>query len=389
VTDWNARPTTPMPKPGYLAPVTEPDFKTTLVRSTGDPGTPIYLAVGGTAGTWGNLSGNAYAKEPVWNADGSLMVIRVMDSPGGPLFLDGNTYKPLFRRSSVPGTYGPKWHPTNPDLMVFVDANGSVGLWNVRTQAVSYVYRTSAYSSASPGAGEGNVSGTGQYMAVQATRNADGHKVAYAVDLASGAKGVDIDLTAAGVSSVDWVSVSQLGGYIVVDGVIDGGAQRVKAWNRATGAQTAYWPNNPMGHFDLGVNASGREVAFGAASGGAYPTRFVALDLGNGSVTPLSPPTSWDWHSSTRNTKRQGWGYASTNNMTSFVLSGEIYALKLDGSQSIERYGHFRSNVTDYEAAPFPSPSWDGKRIAFRSNWGASSGRPVHTFVIDTRSLCP
>jgi len=387
VTDWNARPTTAMAKPGYLAPVTEPDFGTRLVRITGDPGTPITLAGGGTAGTWGNLAGDAYAKEPVWNADQSLMVLRVMDSPGGPLFLDGNTYQPLFRRGSVPGTFGPKWHPTNPDLMVYINANGSVGLWNVRTQATSLVYSTSAYNNASPGAGEGNVSANG-YMVVQANRNADGHKVAYAVDVTSGARGGDIDLTNAGVSAVDWVSVSQLGGYVVVDGTIDGAGQRVKAWNRATGAQTAYWPTNPMGHFDLGVNAAGREVAFGAASGGAYPTRFVTLDLGNGTVAPMSPATSWDWHASTRNTRRQGWGYASTNNLTSFVLSGEIYALKLDGSQSVERYGHFRSNQTDYEAAPFPSPSPDGKRIVFRSNWGASSGRPVQTYVFDTRS-CP
>ena len=88
-----------------------------------------------------------------------------------------------------------------------------------------------------------------------------------------------------------------------------------------------------------------------------------------------------------RNTKRPGWGVVGTNNSTSFVLSGEIYALKMDGSQAIERYAHHRSVQTDYEAAPFASPSWDGKRIIFRSNWGNTSGRPVGAYVIDTR--CP
>ena len=77
-----------------------------------------------------------------------------------------------------------------------------------------------------------------------------------------------------------------------------------------------------------------------------------------------------------------------TNDRTSFALSGEIYAVKLDGSQGVQRFGRHRSNNTDYEAAAFAVPSPDGKRVAFRSNWGASSGRPVQTYVLDARQLC-
>ena len=386
VTDWNPRPTTPMGRPGYLQPVREPDFGTTIVRVSGDPG----AAVPNVGGTWGNLSGNAYAKEPAWNADMSLLVLRVM-SGGTPgwLYLDGNTYQPVFRRTSIPGTQE-LWHPTMPDVMVFSDANGSVGYWNVRTQAISYRYQTSGvYTGATLGAGEGNVSADGRWVVVLAKRASDGHQVAYAVDLESGAKGGDIDMPAFGVSDADWASISELGGYIVIHGVVDGVGQRVKAWSRTTLQQTGYWPTHPMGHFDLGVTPAGREAAFGGDAGTLNPTQMVTLDLGSGGFTSVSRATTWDWHASTRNTKRPGWGVVGTNNSTAFALSGEIWAVKMDGSQQVERYAHHRSVITDYETAPFASPSWDGKRIIFRSNWGDGSGRPVGAYVIDTRSICP
>ena len=389
VTDWSARPTTALAKPGYLQPVTEPDFGTRLTRITGDPGTPITLAGGGTAGTWGNLSGNAYAKEPVWNADQSLMVLRVLDSSGGWLFLDGNTYQPLFRRDYVPGSHIALWDPARPDEMVISGSTGAVGRWNVRTQAVTWLNTTSGYSDVTFGSGEGNVSADGRHVVILATRTSDGRRVAYVNDVATGAKGPDLDLAANGFTAVDWVSVSQLGGYVVAKGTVDGTALRVKAWSRATLAQTAYWATDRMGHFDLGVDAAGREVAFGPASGGNYQTQYVTLDLATGAKAPMSPATTWDWHASTRNTARPGWGYGVTNNATGFALAGEIYAVKLDGSQAVERYGRFRSTTTDYEAYPFPSPSPDGKRIAFRSNWGTADGRPIQTYVLDARQACP
>ena len=389
VTDWSARPTTPMAKPGYLASVTEPDFGTRLTRITGDPGTPISLAGGGTAGMWGNLSGHAYAKEPVWNADGSLMVLRVLDSSGGWLFLDGNTYQPLFRRDNVPGSHIALWDPARPDEMVISGSTGAVGRWNVRTQAVTWLNATSGYSDVTFGSGEGNVSADGRHVVILATRTSDGRRVAYVNDLTTGGKGPDLDFATNGFSAVDWVSVSQLGGYIVAKGTIDGVDLRFRVWNRETLVQTVYSLTDRMGHFDLGVDAAGREVAFGPASGGLYQTQYVTIDLATGTKTPHSVPTTWDWHASTRNTARPGWGYGVTNNVTSFALSGEIYTIKLDGSQAVERYGRFRSTTTDYEEYPFASPSPDGKRVAFRSNWGAADGHPIQTYVLDARQICP
>jgi Tol biopolymer transport system component len=42
----------------------------------------------------------------------------------------------------------------------------------------------------------------------------------------------------------------------------------------------------------------------------------------------------------------------------------------------------------DYDSAPFPTASPDGKRVVFASNW-MSSGRPVQAYIVDVRNICP
>jgi len=205
------------------------------------------------------------------------------------------------------------------------------------------------------------------------------------VDRAAGTKSADLDIGAEGVSSLDWASVSQGGGYVLLHGVINGAAQTTKVYDRATLALRSFWSTDPLGHFDLGVDAAGREVAFGAASGGTYSRRFVARRLDTGQITPLSAAISFNWHASTRAVQRPGWGYAVTNDLTGAVLDGELYALKLDGSQGIERYGRHRT-VGSGTASAVAVPSPDGRRVMFGSNWG---GTAVQTYIVDTRNLCP
>jgi uncharacterized protein YjdB len=390
VTDLNTYPTSSFSKPGYLVGATEPDFRTTFTRITGDPGTPIG---NGVSGNWPDVARLYYAKDQPWSADGKLLMISEMNGavgPGGQLFLDGDTYKPLFARSH-PGPEA-RWHPTLADVMIYVMDNGSVGHWNARTNSATLKFTTSAYRGALLGPWEGNPSGDGRYVAVTATRVSDGKLVVYVVDIQDGTKGTDLDVLAQGISSasdLDWASVSQGGGYVVLFGRINGAVQTIKVYNRATMALVAYYGDHPLGHFDLGIDAAGNEVAFGAASAGTYSKRFIMRRLDNGQVTPLTPPTTWDWHSSTRAYRRPGWGLAVTNDAAGSIFDREIYWVKLDNSGTVQRVGHHRTKMTDYNASPFAVPSPDGKRIAFGSNWGASSGRPVQTYVIDTRAICP
>ena len=380
--------TTSLAKPGYLQSTVDPDFGTTITRISGDPGTAIPTV----GGAWETSVRADYPKDAVWNADQSLLLLKHANNPRGSyLFLDGSTYQVQFGRRGSGGV-DERWHPTMPDVMVAVFSDGSVAHWNVRTNTSTWKYRPTGYSGASFGDYEGNPSRDGRYLAVQATRVSDRHLVAFAVDVDAGTKFADIDLTAANVSALDWASVSATGNYVVVFGTIDGRSQRTKVFTRA-GAEVGYWTNYQFGHFDLGFDVDGNEIAFGGVGGAPNARQFIARRLDNAAVSLLSVPTTFDWHSSMRDIARPNWGYAVTNNSEGSPYDGEIYAVKLDGSgvngAGIERFAHHRSRITDYEASPMPVPSPDGRRVLFNSNWGDPSGRPMQAYVADTRKLCP
>jgi hypothetical protein len=388
VTSTGARATTALAKPGYLQSVLEPDFGTTITRITGDPGTPIG---GGVSGTWPTVAYHNYSKDPVWTADQRLLVLKQMKGTGFTLFLDGATYQPLFSRGGPPG--GGEWrlHPLLPDVAVSLAPDGAVRHWNVRTNTGTVrVPAVAGYGSNEMGPSEGNLSADGRYLAAKAVRASDGHLVARVLDVDGGSAGPVIDLTAAGVTDLDWVSVSAGGGYVVAYGVIDGARQRTRLWSRATGAPVGYWQDYTFGHYDLGLDAAGNEVAFGAVGQSPYAHHFIARRLDGGAITDLTGSvTSYNWHAGTRSTARPGWGYAATNDRTGYAFDGEIYAVNLAGGGRVERYAHHRANNTDYDSAPFPTASPDGKRVVFASNWGSSTSRPVQTYVVDIRPICP
>jgi hypothetical protein len=386
VTGTASRAASPLAKPAYLQSVIDPDFRTTITRITGDPGTPIP----NVGGTWPTVAYHNYSKDPAWTADQRLLVLKQMKGTGYALFLDGSTYQPLFTRSAPQG--GGEWrlHPTLPDIAVNLTPAGEVRHWNVRTNASTLkVAAVSGYSSNEIGPSEGNLSRDGRYLVAKAVRSSDGHLVGRVIDIDGGTTGPVVDLTEAGVTDLDWVSVSAGGGYVVAYGGISGGTNRTKVWSRATGALVGNWSDYTYGHYDLGFDASGNEVAFGAVGQSPYSHHFVSRRLDSGSIVDLTGAvTSYNWHAGTRNTARPGWGVAATNDNTGYPLDGEIYGVKLDGSGQVERYAHHRSNNIDYDSAPFPSASPDGKRVIFASNWG-SSGRPVQAYVVDIRPICP
>jgi hypothetical protein len=387
VTGTAARATSALAKPGYLQSVIDPDFGTKITRITGDPGTPIGY---GIAGNWPTVAYHNYPKDPVFTADQKLLVLKHMSgvpTPGAALFLDGSTYQPLFSRGGPSG--GGEWrlHPTLPDIAVYLNSSGAVGHWNVRTNTSTVkVPAVSGYSSNALGPFEGNVSRDGRYLAAKAVRSSDGHVVARVIDIDGGTTGAVIDLTGAGISSLDWVSISAGGGYVVAFGTMDGVSQRTRVWRR-DGTAVGYWQDYILGHYDLGLDQSGNEVAFGGVASGTAARRYIARRLDNGAVTTLTGTvTSFNWHAGDRGPN--GWGFASTNDDTGAALQGEIYGIKLDGSGTVQRLAHHRANNVDYDSAPFPTASPDGKRVVFASNW-MSSSRPVQAYIVDVRNICP
>src|SRR5207247_8377424 len=92
----------------------------------------------------------------------------------GWLFLDGSNYTASFRRSRGGEA---RWHPTLANVMIYLDANATLGHWDVRTNTSTPKFTVRGYTGASFGLGEGNPSQDGRYAAVYATRESDLKKV--------------------------------------------------------------------------------------------------------------------------------------------------------------------------------------------------------------------
>lgn len=85
-----------------------------------------------------------------------------------------------------------------------------------------------------------------------------------------------------------------------------------------------------------------------------------------------------------RNLERPGWAYVT------YQYSGpdwppfwnEVVAVKLDGSQTVERIAHLHATRTDYLTEAHAVPSPDGKRVLWSAAWdGDATGRPISAYV--------
>jgi len=372
VTDTEVKAIPEVPRPGYLKPYVDPVFGTRVTRITGDPGTPIPVV----GGVWGEVARHHYSKDQAWNADGSLLILDRHRGRPNPIFLDGRTYRPRFTRRP-PGE--DRWHPTEPDLRIFVKGNRT-GVWNVRTGQVTVAGTFEGYSLLKFGPGEGNPSRDGARLAVLAQRG--GKQVAFAYDLVRRHKWPDIDLD--GVE-VDWVSVSALGTYVVLNGVIDGGRDRTQVYDLEGRKVGPLWTKyGRPSHYDLTVDDAGDEVAVGVSKSKPGQGRLIKRTLRDGAVTVLTPG-GWPSHTSARNIRRPGWVYATyqgrSRNWPPF--SDEIVAVRTDGSLHVQRLAHMHTRPGDYFSEAHASPSPDGRKVIFASNWEAESRRPLAAYVVE------
>src|SRR5437588_5369235 len=141
------------------------------------------------------------------------------------------------------------------------------------------------------------------------------------------------------------------------------------------------------GHADLGIDPfdGGAEVIVGqnnvCSAGGAAGALGTVLKvrMSDGKVTSLSDRarSASAWFVSCRDTARPGWCYVTYRWQSQPArFNGEIVAVKLDGSQSVERFGQTRTINGDapYDDQPHAVPSRDGTRIIFASDWEQACG---------------
>lgn len=212
------------------------------------------------------------------------------------------------------------------------------------------------------------------------------------------------------IADFDWVSVSPLGNFVVVDyadetigryhGVEVYDLNMNFIWQKPLGA----------GHSDLGLDGSGNEVlvmdVYNADSNKTYIKKF---NLADGQETTLLDLSPWFYlHISMRNLQRHDWCFVSTfdnfgrltdDSLSWLPFEDEVFTLKLDGSGDVQRIAHhhsrrFSPSTPDpdnsvYWAEPHATVNRQGNKIIFGSNWrqNMSQQNSVDAYLVDFSSF--
>jgi hypothetical protein len=353
----------------YLVPFTDPVFGNKVVKVTN----PLN-AIPGLGLTWEKVARHHYSIDQAWNADQSLLMMGMGTT--GRLFLDGRTYKPLFNRQH-PGML--RWHRTNPSLMVFVGKAG-VGYWDVRKDLRQPKNPLTGYKDLNFGENKGNLSDSGAVLAITAKRS-DGKKVMFAYNLGTARKYPDIDMSA--WYDIGWTTISPKGTYIVSYSRKTSSSNNQRLVFTLDGKLVQNWTDYERpGHGDFMIDRNGYEVAVGRSKVDDY--KLITRRLVDGKVTVLSDCIKAS-HMSARSLSNPGWVFGSfvkdgSDHSRYLPYRNEVTAISTDGTQKVRRLAQHNSTENNYLSEAHASPSPDGKRAIFASNWGVSGG-PVAAYV--------
>jgi hypothetical protein len=397
-----------IPKPAVGIPYNDPRFGPVVMRLTDARSSSLPGVV------------PQYAKRQVWNANDSLMLLFTGD--GTALLYDAQSYQ-FIRTLDVVGGEDVFWHPFDPLRIILAQDNALVS-YHVDTGLLETLRVFPAYTFINT-RGEGNLSRDGRYYAfVGQTYDTITHFNDIVVyDITANQVIATLALPAQ-LTDFDWVSISPLGNYVVVDYATGdtGRFQGVEVYDRNL---TFLW-QKPLGagHSDLAV-APGTLPIFAPKTGGV-PTlqEVLVMDyydsdsnrnyirkyrLADGAETTLLD-YSWDFdcHISCRNEARSEWCFVSTfdgpgrlsdDSLSWLPYEDEIFALKLDGSGDVQRIAHHHSrrfspetpdpDLSVYWAEPHATVSKNGERIVFGSNWRQQMAQDtsVDAYLVDMRNM--
>ncbi|WP_188464314.1 T9SS type A sorting domain-containing protein [Bizionia arctica] len=321
-----------------------------------------------------------YSKDQPWNSDGSL--IKLAGYPAA--ILDAETYEFLYW-SSIPSSA--TWANTNPNLMYGTSGNKLVS-FNVTTNNRQTLHTFSDYSEIEYGNSEGNMSTDDKYIGLIGENGNNQTLIVYNIE-----EDVIVASTYIGSADLDWFSVSQSGQYAVtcygVSGT--GDEQGIKVMN--IDLTNRRHLNDIINHGDLGIDTNGDDVFVTFADNEMRDNDYYmkSIRLSDVNVTPMFHYTQgygiWNGHVSTRNNNRPGWAYVSEGCCETIGFK-EIFAIKLDGSDTIERFGiHHTDEDAGYGHQAHAVPNRDGSKVMFASNWNNdfTEAHPP-SFVVEAQS---
>ncbi len=317
-----------------------------------------------------------YAKIQPWNADGTLYRFYSV------AIYDAQTHQ---RVRWLPGDIYPTvWANTDPHLLYSFRDDGTIQTYDVVTGAYDVLGRLTGYDRVALGPGEGNIDIHDHFVALVGKKGADldvvvfdlQHRQVVTVRTFPGAWGNGGSMP----QHVDWVSVSQSGRYVVINWnsgppwdvqPFDGhyGVEAYRTTDMAFLRRLVRYGN----HGDLCFTPAGGEVyvQFWGENG---TINAYHLDRDQADVIHTADDFGvGDAHLSCRNILRPGWAYVSTDP----DRGGLILAVKLDGSQTVEYFGHHFSSAANYLKSPMPVPSPDGRRVMFKSDFGDAADADV------------
>ena len=397
-------------QPGYLTSVTDPTFHSTLMRITPDAG----VSTAPVSGTWGTDTRHHYSKDEPWSADGASYCLenRGGGSPS-PLILDGKTFQPLFSVPASAGLYDYRWHPAvaHAHEMISVNSAGTELAWVDVTSGRRTRTWTLPFAAAGFGAGEGNASQDGRFVAVNSATqmvvidmDPQPPYAAYPnrrIGPVYTFPACSLSVSDPSTCRIGNLSVSASGKYVDVkysgsdsetEDVhriyeVDPATLALSPHRMAQGSvRNATFADRPNGwifglkHADMTLDPfDGNEdvIVGGRSNPSSSIGHVVKVRLRDGKVTALTDPTNEAsvLHVSARSRNRPGWAYVSYFEVSGARFSDELVAVKLDGSRQVERYAHLHSVTSGcYRCEQHPVPSPDGGMIAFASNWAQDCG---------------
>ena len=329
-----------------------------------------------------------YSRRQAFNADGSRILIGAND--GTWHLYDGNTLEYVERLSKPAGDAELQWHPTDPDLLYFMPANG-LGMMlyelNVKSGSVREVADFGdRLKKIWPGAAaawtkaEGAPSADGRYWCFMVD-DAEWHSLGvFAWDMKEDRILGKMDTKG---DRPDHVSMSPGGKRCVVSGDTEGVGTR--AWTLDFKKYTQL--HHKSEHSDIAVDGQGRDVYvsidYQSPDGDVFMT-----DLETGKRTTLFKTyldhSATALHFSGRAFKKPGWVLVST-----YAADGKrqwlhekLMAVSLTPHPQVKGLAYHHGAYNGYWTEPQATVNPDFTRVLFNSNWGSRSDTDIDNYMV-------
>lgn len=359
--------------PAYLTPYIDPQIGVRITRIS-DNGNAITTV----GSTWTADARQQYSSLSAWNSDESMLYLEY-GATSGRLFLDGETYAPLYRRDTPSGFVEGRWHPTNPQVMLYTTGS-ALRSWNVVTDATSLVKTWTGYSAVN-WRGESEMSDDGNITAMVATRTSDSDTVVIVYRISDDTILGTINVTDLSKAMSDGhAMISPDGDYVHLYFDDETSAIYTAAGSLVYNITATQYPS----HADV-IKSGGVQYVVGPTRGDADGSGHIVRRLLTADTVVKICSSSYAYHTGSRN-RGGDWCVNTYHGDSGLPYAGQITATRIDGARTY-RICHHRSTGTSYAHEPHGCASPSGKRVVFGSDWGGGNGGAVHAFVADFRDF--